>query len=176
MLTRAEKAERVDIISESLSRAKATFVVDFNGMNVEQVTNLRKSLHKTNSEMKVVRNTLARLALKNHPEADKALDGEFVGTNALVFAFEDASASAKALSEFSKDVEKLKLKTGVMEGQKLDEAKIKFLATLPSKDELRAQLLSVMTMPATSLVRVMNAVPSGILNVMNAYKDTKGDN
>ncbi|MEM7647010.1 MAG: 50S ribosomal protein L10 [Pseudomonadota bacterium] len=175
MLTRAQKAERISQLSDRFSRAKAAFLVDFNGMDVEQVTSLRKSLRKIDSEMKVVRNTLAKLALKEHPESDAALDGEFVGTNALVFAYEDPSASAKALSEFSKEVEHLKLKTGVMEGQKLDEAKIKYLATLPGKDELRAKLLSVMMAPATNAVRVMNAVPSGFLNVMNAYKDTKSE-
>ncbi|NQZ20240.1 MAG: hypothetical protein HRT44_13430 [Bdellovibrionales bacterium] len=62
-----------------------------------------------------------------------------------------------------------------MEGQKLDEGKIKYLATLPGKDELRAKLLSVMTQPATSMVRLMNAVPGNFLNVMNAYKDTKSE-
>lgn len=175
MLTRAEKADRISQISASLSRAKATFLVDFNGMDVEQVTDLRKNLRKVDAEMRVVRNTLAKLALKDFPEADKALEGAFVGTNAFVFAYEDPSASAKALSEFSKTVEALKLKTGVMEGQKLDEGKIKYLATLPGKDELRAQLLSVFMAPATNMVRVMNAVPSGFLNVMNAYKDKKGE-
>ena len=175
MLTREQKAERISQISDSLSRAKAAFLVDFTGMNVEEVTTLRKSLTRTESEMRVVRNTLAKLALKDHPGMDAALDGEFVGTNAFVFAYEDASASAKALSEFSKEVEQLKLKTGVMEGQKLDTAKIKYLATLPGKDELRAKLLSVMNAPATKMVRLMNAVPSNFLNVMNAYKDTKSE-
>jgi large subunit ribosomal protein L10 len=175
MLTRAQKAERISQLSDNLSRARATFLVDFTGMDVEQVTSLRKNLRKIDSEMKVVRNTLAKLALKDHPETDKALDGAFVGTNAFVFAYEDASASAKALTEFSKEVEALKLKTGVMEGEKLDEGKIKYLATLPGKDELRAKLLSVFMAPATNAVRVMNAVPSGFLNVMNAYKDTKGE-
>lgn len=175
MLTRAQKAERISSLSDNLSRAKATFLVDFTGMDVEQVTVLRKSLRNIDSEMRVVRNTLAKLALKDHPESDAALEGEFVGTNAFVFAYEDPSASAKALAEFSKDVEQLKLKTGVMEGQKLDADKIKYLATLPGKDELRAKLLSVFMAPATSAVRVMNAVPSGFLNVMNAYKDSKNE-
>ena len=79
------------------------------------------------------------------------------------------------MSEFSKEVEHLKLKTGVMEGKKLDADKIKYLATLPGKDELRAKLLSVMLAPATDMVRVMNAVPSGMLNVLSAYKDTKSE-
>ena len=175
MMTRADKAEKISALSKCLSRAKATFLVDFKGMDVEQVTNLRKNLYKIDSEMKVVRNTLAKLALKDHPEENAALDGEFIGTNALVFAYEDPSASAKALTEFSKDVEALKVKTGVMEGNKLDEGRIKYLATLPGKDELRAQLLCLFMAPATNTVRVMNAVPSGFLNVMNAYKDSKAE-
>lgn len=175
MLTRADKAKRVSAISEKFSRSKAAFIVDFKGMNVEQVTDLRKTLAKSDCEMRVVRNTLARLAMKDHPEADAALEGSFVGTNAFVFAYEDASATAKALSEFSKSVEQLKLKTGVMDGAKLDESRISYLATLPSKDVLRSQLLSVMTQPATKMVRLMNAVPTGFLNVMNAYKDTKSE-
>ena len=175
MLTRAQKAERISQLSDRLSRAKATFLVDFKGMDVEQVTTLRKSLRKTDSDMKVVRNTLAKLALKEFPEIEQALDGEFIGTNALVFAYEDPSASAKALSEFSKDVEALKLKTGVMEGQKLDESKINYLATLPGKDELRAQLLCLMKTPATNMVRIINAVPGSLLNVMNDYKDSKSE-
>lgn len=175
MLTREQKANRISTLSDSLSRSKAIFLVDFNGMNVEQVTDLRKNLRKVDSEMKVVKNTLAKLALKDFPESDKALEGAFVGTNAFVFAFEDASASAKALSEFSKTVEALKLKTGVIDGERLDESKIIYLATLPGKDDLRAKLLSVFMAPATNAVRVMNAVPSGFLNVMNAYKDTKSE-
>lgn len=173
MLTRANKEKRVASLSEKLGKAKATFVVDFIGMNVEQVTSLRKSLASNDCEMRVARNTLAQIALKDHPESEAALDGAFVGTNAFVFAYEDASATAKALSEFSKEVEHLKLKTGVMDGKKLDADKIKYLATLPSKDALRSQLLSVMNAPATKMVRLMNAVPSQMLNVLNAYKDTK---
>lgn len=175
MLTRAEKGERISALSEKLSRSKAAFVVDFIGMNVEQVTSLRKSLAKSDCEMRVVRNTLARRALMDHPDAEKALDGELVGTNAFIFAYSDASATAKALTEYAKDIEALKIKTGVMDGQKLDSEKIKYLATLPGKDELRAQLLALMMAPATNMVRVINAVPSGFLNVMNAYKDTKSE-
>ena len=175
MLTRAQKQARISDLTDKLSRSKATFLVDFIGMDVEQVTTLRKTLAANDCEMRVVRNTLAKLALKDFPETEKALDGEFVGTNAMVFAYEDASATAKALSEFSKEVEHLKLKTGVMDGNKLDEGKIKYLATLPSKDVLRSKLLSVMTQPATNMARLLNAVPSNFLNVMNAYKDTKSE-
>ncbi len=171
----SQKAEHIRSISGSLSRAKAAFLVDFKGLNVEEMTVLRKKLRQINSEMRVVRNTLAKLALKDHPEAEVVFQDDFVGTNAFVFAYEDASASAKALSEFSKENDFLKLKTGVMDGQKLDKAKIKALATLPSKAELQSQLLRVMLAPATGMVCVMKAVPEALVRVLNAYKDSKNE-
>lgn len=173
MITRAQKAQQIEALSDRFGRAKAAFIVDFKGLNVEQVTGLRKTLHPLNAEMKVVRNTLVKLALKNHPEAEQAISDEFVGTNAIVFAYEDVSASAKALASLSKELELFKLKSGVMEGERLDSAKIEYLSTLPTKDVLRAQLLGTLMAPATSFARVLNAVPGGFLNVLNAYKDTK---
>ena len=110
--------------------------VDYKGMNVEQVTSLRKKLSSLKSEMKVVRNTLAIRALKDHPASEKAIADDLVGTNAFVFAYDDVTASAKALSEVSKEIENLKLKSGVMDGEKLDAKKITHLATLPSKEAL----------------------------------------
>ena len=175
MLSRLQKAEHIRAISGSLSRAKAAFLVDFRGLNVEEMTILRKKLCQTSSEIRVVRNTLAKLALKDHPEAEAALQNDFVETNAFVFAYEDASASAKTLSEFSKENDFLKLKTGVMDGQKLDGAKIKALATLPSKAELQSRLLRVMLAPTTGVVRVMKAVPETLVRVLNAYKDSKNE-
>lgn len=175
MITREQKAQQISALSERFGKAKAAFVADFQGLTVEQVTNLRKKLFTVNAEMKVVRNTLAKLALKEHPEADQALNGNFVGTNAVIFAYDDVSASAKTLTEFSKEIEKFKVKSGVMEGKALSEQSIKALATLPSKEVLRAQLLGTFLAPASSFVRVLNAVPTGLLNVLNAYKDTKGE-
>lgn len=171
MITRADKAAQIEALSERFQRAKAAFMVDFQGMSVEQVTGLRKKLDGVNAEMKVVRNTLAKLALKNHPDASNAIASHFTGTNALVFAYEDVSASAKTLSEYSKDVEALKLKSGVMEGKALDGNAIKYLATLPTKEVLRAQLLGTFMAPATSFARVLNAVPTSLLYVLNAKKD-----
>ncbi|MBY0314069.1 MAG: 50S ribosomal protein L10 [Bdellovibrionales bacterium] len=171
LTTRAQKDEEISSLSDKMGRAKATFVVDYKGMNVEQVTNVRKKLTALQCEVKVVRNTLAIRALKNHPKSETAIANELVGTNAFVFVYEDISASAKALSQLSDEIENLKLKTGVMEGEKLDKAKIKYLSTLPSKDALRGQLLSVMNAPATQMVRLMSAAPRSFLNVMNAKKD-----
>ena len=131
MMDRAQKAQVIDGLKDRFSRSSAAFLVDFKGMNVEQVTTLRKQLVGVDAEMKVVRNTLAKRALADFPSESDAISSDFIGTNAVIFAYGDASAPAKALSEFAKDVEQLQVKSGVMEGERLDEAKIKYLADLP---------------------------------------------
>lgn len=174
MNTREEKSTEIAALAEKFSRAKAAFLVDFKGMSVEQVTNLRKKLVPIESEMKVVRNTLALRALGDHPESKTALEKSLTGNNAIVFAFGEAPATAKALADFAKDVEILQLKAGVMEGSALDKNGIKALANLPSKDVLRAQFLGVLNAPAGKFVRTLNAVPSGFARVLGAQRDKLG--
>lgn len=171
MMTRAIKEQEITTISEKFQKAKAAFLVDFKGMKVEQVTTLRKKLFPIGAEMKVVRNTLAKRALKNYPEIEKAISTSFKGTNAIVFAFEDAPALAKTLTTFAKDVELLQLRTGVMDGQALDEKKIQYLSTLPSKEVLRAQFLGVLNAPATKLARTLKEAPASLVRVLAAKKD-----
>jgi large subunit ribosomal protein L10 len=125
-------------------------------MKVEQVTSLRKKLHASESEMKVVRNTLAKRALKDHPAVEQAFSASMKGTNAVVFSYGEVNATAKTLAEFAKDVEVLQIKTGVMDGAALDTAKINFLATLPGKDQLRGMLLGVLQAPGSKLARCLN--------------------
>ncbi|HEX4926034.1 MAG TPA: 50S ribosomal protein L10 [Bdellovibrionales bacterium] len=169
-MERARKQQSVDAIAEQFSRAKAAFLVDFKGITVEDVTRLRKKLRAANSEMKVVRNTLAKLALSRYPEKEPALKDSFTGTNAIVFSYEDASASAKVLSDFAKEVEQLQLKVGIMDNAKLDEAAITRLATLPSKEVLRAQFLGVLQAPMSKFVGTLAAVPGGFARLLNAKK------
>ena len=172
-MNRATKAEEIASLSSKFAKSKAAFLVDFKGMNVEQVTSLRKTLTPLDAEMRVVRNTLAIRALMDHPSMQSVIADDFVGTNAVVFAYGDVSAPAKALTDFAKEVEQLDLKTGVMEGSRLDKEKVKYLATLPSKEVLRAQLLGVLQAPASKFVRTLNAVPSGFVRVLAAYQAQK---
>ncbi len=157
MITRADKTQEIAALSESFGRAKAAFLVDFKGMTVEQVTTLRKKLHPLESEMCVVRNTLAIRALADHPKASAALKDGFVGNNAIVFAYGEAAPAAKALNDFSKDVESLQLKIGVLDGEPLNTAAVKTLANLPSKDVLRAMLLGTLQGAASKFVRTLAA-------------------
>lgn len=171
VITRADKEAEIKIISEKLAKSKAAFIVDFKGMKVDQVTDLRKKLHPVESEMKVVRNTLAKRALKDYPVMSDAVSGSFKGTNAFVFAYGDVAAAAKTLSTFAKDIEVFQLKSGVMDGRKLDDKSINFLATLPGKDQLRAQFLALLNTPATQTVRILNEVPTAFARVLKAKSE-----
>lgn len=157
MITRAIKEQEIKSIGDKFAKANGAFIVDFKGMKVEQVTSLRKKLHASESEMKVVRNTLAKRALKNYPGIEGAFSNVLKGTSALVFSYGEVNATAKTLADFAKDVEVLQIKTGMMDGAPLDESKIKFLASLPGKDALRAQFLGTLKEPAAQLARVLDA-------------------
>ena len=172
--SREEKAQEIASLSEKFGKAKAAFLVDFKGMTVEQVTTLRKKLHPVESEMKVVRNTLAIRALKDHPKSESALADGLLGTNAVVFAFGEAPAAAKALSDFGKDVEAFQMKIGVMDGSKLDPNGIKALASLPSKDVLHAMLLGTLQAPMSKFLGTLQAVPGGFVRVLAAKRDQAG--
>lgn len=156
-----------------MEQSVGSFLVDYKGLNVDQMTQLRKSLSEVKAELKVVRNTLAKRAIADSPQVSEAYEKDLLGTNAFVFAYEDMSASAKALTKAAKDFEFFNLKSGFMDGASLDKDKITYLATLPGKDELRAKLLGTFQAPASQFVRVLNAVPGGLVNVLSAYKDQK---
>ncbi len=171
LITREDKHTEITSLSEKFGRSKAAFLVDFKGMDVESVTKLRKTLKPIQAEMKVVRNTLAIRALIDHPTMKPVLEDKLVGTNAVIFAFEEPSATAKALTNFGKDVEAFQLKSGVMDGAALDAKGIQALATLPGKNELRAMMLGVLSAPMTKFLGTLQAAPAGFVRVLNAQKE-----
>lgn len=171
MSAKEKKALEINAVSKSLAKAKATFLVDFKGMNVEQVTKLRKELNSCDGQLRVTKNTLAKIALKDHKKSEQVLSADLVGTNAFVFAYDEVPAVAKVINTCTKSTKVFKLKKGIMDGQELSKDQIVQLASLKSKNELRAQLLSVFTAPATQLVRTLNEVPSQFVRVLTAKKD-----
>jgi len=166
---RATKQAEIANLTDKFQRAKAFFIADYKGMNVEQVTTLRKELSMQKIEMKVVKNTLALRALNGMPYQSE-VEPDLIGTNAVIFAYSDPVGPAKTLTKFAGEFEHLSLKSGVLEGKKLNEAAIKALSSLPSKEVLLAKLMGSMNAPASNLVGVMAAIPRSVVNVLNAYK------
>lgn len=172
MITRIEKEKQIKTLSENIQKAKAGFLVDFQGLNVEQITEMRKKLRNEGlADMEVCRNTLFKKALDNYPEMKEHLNPSLTHSNAFVFAFGEPSRVAKILSHYVEQTEILKIKAGFLGGKGISLNDIQMLATLPSFEELRAKLLSVLSAPMSKLLSVFSAAPKGLLQIMVSYKD-----
>lgn len=168
---RPEKAEMVTEIKEKLHSAKSIVVTDYMGLNVAQITELRRKLRESKVEYKVYKNTLAQIALK---ELDiNGLEEYLKGPTALAFSYDDAVAPAKVLVEYQKKNEKLKVRAGIVEGKVYDNTQIVALSKLPSRNELLSQLLRTMQGPITGIVTVLSGNMRNMVCVLNAIKEQK---
>ena len=174
-MDRATKEILVKEYKDLFSSAITGVLVDYKGLNVEELTELRKTLFEKNSKFRVLKNSLAKIAVEGTPFEN--LGGHFVETRALVYSQEDVAAPAKIVSEAAKKNEKIKLISGVLvsgeKGEVLDPQGIKALGNLPSKEELIAKLLFVMNAPITNFARVLNEVPSKFVRTLQAIADSK---
>ncbi len=150
------KKQIVGEISDKLKNSVSTIVVDYRGLSVGQVTELRKQLRAAGVDFKVYKNTMTRRA------ADAAglsgLNDALTGPNAIAFSTEDVVAPAKILNDFAKKNEALELKAGVIEGNIATVEEIKALAELPSREGLLSMLLSVLQAPIRNLALAAKAV------------------
>ncbi|MFD0716777.1 50S ribosomal protein L10 [Paenibacillus sp. GCM10027626] len=150
------KQEAVEVLTEKLRESSCTVVADYRGLNVMQVTELRKQLREAGVEFQVLKNSLLRRATVG-AELTK-LNDVLTGPTAVAFSKEDAVAPAKILNEFAKKNDALKLKGGVVEGNVFDENEIKALAELPSREGLLSMLLSVLQAPMRNFALAVKAV------------------
>ncbi|MBW2568828.1 MAG: 50S ribosomal protein L10 [Deltaproteobacteria bacterium] len=166
-----KKKTIVEDLRKRFSKSKAVFVTDYKGLDVATTSVLRRKLRETNSEYKVVKNSLL---VKASEESDIALIKEyFKGPSAIALSYNDPVAIAKVLVGFAEKNEKLGIKIGIMDGKLLDLSAIKALSILPSRDVLLGQLLSVMAGVPTAFVRVLADAPKRMLNVLQAIKEQK---
>ncbi len=170
-LTRKEKEALVEDLNKKFQSAVAVTLVNFPGLTVSEVNELRSKLREVQGEMKVAKNTLLRLAVKG-TDGEALLD-HFNGPNAAVFAYEDPVSVAKVLVEFAKDHEALKLRTGILNGKIVDASSLEALSKLPSREVLLGQLLSVLVATPTNLVQVLAAVPRKLLYALKAIEEQK---
>ena len=151
-----QKKQVVDEIAEKLQASNSIVVVDYRGLNVAEVTELRKQLREAGIEFKVYKNTLTRRAVEKLELTD--LIDSLVGPNAIAFGGEDVVAPAKILNNFAKEHEALEIKAGVIEGNVASVEEIKALAELPSREGLLSMLLSVLQAPVRNLALATKAV------------------
>ena len=163
------RAEKQIISSEYLARINASpffIVLDYRGLKVGPITELRKRLNKAGAEMRVVKNSIFRLAVKEAGVAD--LGDSLTGQLAVVTGQRDVASAAKVVKTFSKEFEKPKVRFGYLKSQRLESTDIMALADLPSLDVLRARLLGVIMAPASRLASVLNAPGTQVVRVLQA--------
>jgi len=166
------RAEKQNISAEYITRLNASpyfIVVDYQGLKVGPITELRKRLHKAGAEMHVVKNSIFRIAAKEAGVAD--LSGALAGQLAVVTGRQDVSSAAKVIKFFSAEFDKPKLKFGYLNNQRLESKDLVMLADLPSIEVLRGTLLGMLNTPATSLVRILNTPASQLARVLQAKAD-----
>jgi large subunit ribosomal protein L10 len=165
-LNRNDKSAVIDRLRDSLSSVPSIVVTDFKGLTVESTEELRAAFRAAGVHYEVVKNTLVKRAI-----AGTEMEGMaslFKGNSAIAFHGEDPSIAAKIIKDFAKKNEKLVVKGGYVDGNLLDEAGVIVLSTLPGKDELRAQFLSVLAAMPTKFVRTLAAAPTNFVQVLMA--------
>jgi len=172
-VTRAEKEQELQDLTAAFKGASTAIVVDYRGLNVPAVTELRAQLKNAKAKYRVVKNTLAVRASKG--TALESLEKHFVGTTAVAYTDADAVALAKVLTTFMKGAPTLQIKAAVVQGQAIKPAEVTDLASLPGKAELYAKLLFVLQAPMQQLVTVLSATSRDLVTVLAQYEKKQSE-
>lgn len=163
------KSQNVEEIKEKISKAQSVVVVDYRGLNVEQLTELRSRYRKAGVEYKVYKNTMMRFAFK-----DSGLEefNEFLkGPSAVAFGYDDPVQVAKITSDFAKENNKLEIKAGIVDGKVIDVNGVKDLADLPPREVLIAQVLGGFNAPIQGFANVLQGTIRSLAIVLNAIAE-----
>ncbi len=165
-----QKQAVVAEVAAQLAKAQAVIVAEYRGLNVARITQLRAKARKSGIYLRVLKNTLARRAVKGTPF--EQLSDQMVGPLMYGIA-SDPVAGAKVIAEFARENERFVIRGGAMANTKMSDKDVKALALLPSREELLAKLMGTMQAPVAKLVRTMNEVPGKFVRTLAAYRDSK---
>ncbi len=168
-MNKEQKTEAVQEIKELIESSEAMYFMDFTGLTVEQVNELRKEMYKSSLKYKVVKNTLTARAIKEsakYSEHVEKLHEILHGPTGIVFAYKDPVSPAKILKKYVDKFDKPKLKVAIVENEAYDSKKLNTLAALPTKEEVISAILGSLNSPASGLVGVLNAVMRDLSSVI----------
>lgn len=168
MLTRTQKKQVIENLTDKFSKMKSGILVDFTGLSVSQISKLRQQLKKEEAELKMAKKSLVSLALK---KKDLKIDLEqFKGQVAWAFGYQNELAVVKILTQFAKENKNLKMLAGIVAKDYFDAADLKFLAQLPSRDELLARLINRIASPLSGLMNVLQGNLRNLVFVLSQIK------
>lgn len=171
-MQREQKREFVKQFNSVLKDKEFMLVADYKGLNVSQISSLREQISAANSNFRVAKNTLAKMAIKD--TNFQMLDKLFVGPTSIAYS-DDPISTSKVLVDFAKDNENLKILGGAMGEKELTIDEIKMLASLPSLEVIRARLLSLLVSTQTNIACTLNATQSGLARLINTKYQEKGE-
>jgi large subunit ribosomal protein L10 len=168
-----DKQQIVSEVNQAASSALSAVLADYRGVTVEDMTALRKNARENKVYLRVVRNTLLKRAVAD--TEFECIQEVLVGPTILAFSQEDPGAAARVLKDFAKENDDFEIKALSVGGQLMDASQIDVLAKLPTLDQARSMLMSVMLAPVTKLARTINEVPSKVTRAVAAVRDQKQD-
>lgn len=170
-MPQAEKAQKVDQLSDALSKATSVFMTDFTGLSVEDITRLRREMRKAGVKYIVVKNTLARIS------AEKAGISQMVpyltGPTGLALSFDDPASPVRIIFDFRKDKEKPAIKAAVIEGELLNQQAAEQIRNIPPRQILLGQVVSAMAAPLSGFIGGLSSIMSKLVYTINAIKEKK---
>ena len=170
-MLKQRKEELIDVLEAELKSASSMIVADYRGLSVKQLAELRHEMRPHNATFYVAKNTLARIAVQR--AGVEGLTEFLSGPTAIAFCKDDAAPVAKALAAAAKSTQILQIKGGLIDGVVLDAEGIKTLATLPSRDQLHAQLVVALNGPIQGIASTLAAIPRGLVVALDQIEKQK---
>lgn len=169
----AKNIKKVDELTEKLERAKGIYLTDYIGLNVQDITDLRREFYENDVEYLVTKNTLLKIAANNSNLND--LDSVLNGSTAVAFSYEDPTSPARVIKKFTKDNELPKVKGIVIDGELIDGSEFDRIANLPTKEESIAKFAALLQSPLLKLIWALKSPMSDMTNMLNNLKEKESN-